>query len=284
MMTMMTSVRVIHVKELHCFLSFSSAASTASASQPNSPSSSPPTYYDILELPASCSSDDVHKAYRRLAKKYHPDLQKQVAASEGSPNASGSELFQKVKEAYDVLHEPSHRRAYDYKLRLQSRDRREDLTPNSSTGQGSREDGPAMRARKAAAQRIKLRKESQTSNNVKGTKASNQVHSPDPNTRQDDKCGDDLDEILNVYRGHVKNESHVNDNNSNDSFIPKTISNLGSNKNQKNNDISHMSLSYMNNHVSVLASIACALAFITITFRIPITYTSKDEHAVPPSS
>lgn len=61
-------------------------------------------YYDILGVSRSASGDDIKKAYRRLARKYHPDVSKE-------PDA---ELrFKEMKEAYDVLRDPEKRAAYD---------------------------------------------------------------------------------------------------------------------------------------------------------------------------
>ncbi|HEX2933975.1 MAG TPA: DnaJ domain-containing protein [Bacteroidales bacterium] len=51
-------------------------------------------YYTILELTPSCSIEEIKQAYRRLAKKYHPDVNK-------SPNAH--QKFIEISEAYEVL-------------------------------------------------------------------------------------------------------------------------------------------------------------------------------------
>lgn len=64
-------------------------------------------YYEILQLPRTCSETDVKKAYRSLALKYHPD--------KNSGKDTG-EKFKLVAEAYQVLVDPQSRRDYDYKL------------------------------------------------------------------------------------------------------------------------------------------------------------------------
>lgn len=58
-------------------------------------------YHQILELPSDCTIDEIKQAYRRLAKKYHPDINK-------SPNAH--EKFIEISEAYEVLlHQATYR-------------------------------------------------------------------------------------------------------------------------------------------------------------------------------
>ena len=60
-------------------------------------------YYSILELGDDANGDDIKRAYRRLAKKYHPDVS-------DDPNA---ELrFIAVNEAYEFLRDDERRRAY----------------------------------------------------------------------------------------------------------------------------------------------------------------------------
>ena len=62
-------------------------------------------YYKILELPKTATESDVKKAYRRLARKYHPDL---------SPNDKNAEKkFKEINEANEVLSQPENRAKYD---------------------------------------------------------------------------------------------------------------------------------------------------------------------------
>jgi molecular chaperone DnaJ len=64
-----------------------------------------PDYYKILGVPKSASEDDIKKAYRKLARKHHPDL---------NPNNKESEArFKDVSTAHDVLSDPEKRRNYD---------------------------------------------------------------------------------------------------------------------------------------------------------------------------
>ena len=61
-------------------------------------------YYKALGLARGASEDDVKKAYRRLARKFHPDVSKEKDAEE---------RFKEIAEAYDTLKDPRKRAAYD---------------------------------------------------------------------------------------------------------------------------------------------------------------------------
>ncbi|WP_348767832.1 DnaJ C-terminal domain-containing protein [uncultured Salinisphaera sp.] len=61
-------------------------------------------YYKILGLERSASEDDIKKAYRRMARKYHPDVSTEVDADD---------RFKEANEAYEVLKDPEKRAAYD---------------------------------------------------------------------------------------------------------------------------------------------------------------------------
>ena len=61
-------------------------------------------YYEVLGVPRDATSEQIKKAYRRLAMKYHPD----VADDEGS-----AEKFKEIGEAYTVLSDPQKRQMYD---------------------------------------------------------------------------------------------------------------------------------------------------------------------------
>src|SRR3990167_10247130 len=61
-------------------------------------------YYEILGVPKTATEDEIKKQYRRLARKYHPDVSKEKNAEE---------KFKAMKEAYEVLKDSEKRKAYD---------------------------------------------------------------------------------------------------------------------------------------------------------------------------
>ena len=62
-------------------------------------------YYETLGVSRTASAEDIRKAYRELARKYHPDLHPDDDAAK--------EKFKKVQTAFDVLNDPSKREMYD---------------------------------------------------------------------------------------------------------------------------------------------------------------------------
>ncbi|MGI6734947.1 MAG: Chaperone protein DnaJ [Tenericutes bacterium ADurb.Bin239] len=61
-------------------------------------------YYEVLGIKKSASKDEIKSAYRKLAKKYHPDVNKTEGAEE---------QFKEVQEAYDILYDDQKRATYD---------------------------------------------------------------------------------------------------------------------------------------------------------------------------
>jgi len=62
-------------------------------------------YYNILGVSRDAGQEEIKKAYRRLARKYHPDVNRGDAEAEAK--------FKEITEAYEVLSDPEKRRAYD---------------------------------------------------------------------------------------------------------------------------------------------------------------------------
>ena len=68
-------------------------------------------YYDILQINQNASPEIIEKAYKTLAKKYHPDLQEEVNKKEAE------EILKEINEAYEVLSNPEKKALYDQNLK-----------------------------------------------------------------------------------------------------------------------------------------------------------------------
>src|ERR1700719_339202 len=62
-------------------------------------------FYNVLGVSSTASQDEIKKAYRKLAKKYHPDA--------NASDAKAAERFKEVSEANNVLSDPAKRKQYD---------------------------------------------------------------------------------------------------------------------------------------------------------------------------
>src|SRR6266705_3990393 len=62
-------------------------------------------YYEVLGVPRTATEDDIKKAYRKLARKYHPDV--------NPGDTTAEEQFKDIGEAYAVLSDPDKRKRYD---------------------------------------------------------------------------------------------------------------------------------------------------------------------------
>lgn len=68
-------------------------------------------YYDILQINQNASPEIIEKAYKTLAKKYHPDLQEENNKKEAE------EILKEINEAYEILSNPEKKALYDQNLR-----------------------------------------------------------------------------------------------------------------------------------------------------------------------
>ena len=64
-------------------------------------------YYEVLGVPRTASADEIKRAYRKLARTHHPDLQP------AAERARAAERFKEINEAYEVLRDPDKRAKYD---------------------------------------------------------------------------------------------------------------------------------------------------------------------------
>src|SRR6187551_630101 len=67
----------------------------------------PRDFYQVLGLSRTATADEIKKAYRRLARQYHPDLHS------GSKKAEMEKKFKELNEANEVLSDPDKRKKYD---------------------------------------------------------------------------------------------------------------------------------------------------------------------------
>lgn len=67
-------------------------------------------YYEILEVDVKASKEIIDKAFKVLAKRYHPDTQPE------DKKAWAEEMFKKINEAYEVLSDEEARKNYDVEL------------------------------------------------------------------------------------------------------------------------------------------------------------------------
>lgn len=67
------------------------------------------THYDVLEVSATASPEEIKSAYRREAMRWHPD--------KNGGSRESEERFRRIAAAYAVLRDPAHRSRYYYALR-----------------------------------------------------------------------------------------------------------------------------------------------------------------------
>jgi curved DNA-binding protein CbpA len=83
-------------------------------------------HYELLGVSRSASAEEIHRAFRVLARRWHPDV---------SPHPDAGERFNELSRAYEVLHDPLERARYDRdtsplrRSRTSNSPRRPEFTP-----------------------------------------------------------------------------------------------------------------------------------------------------------
>lgn len=91
------------------------------------------TYYEILEISPKASKDEIKAAFRKLAKKYHPDT--------NVNDKTLGEKFREINEAYSVLNDENSRKQYDDKLfKSKTRDKKNDNAKKSTSNSKKQSD------------------------------------------------------------------------------------------------------------------------------------------------
>lgn len=100
-------------------------------------------YYDVLAIPRTASQDDIKKAFRKLARQFHPDLHS------GSKKAEMEKKFKELNAAHEVLSDPETRKKYDrYGHRWQEAEAYEKARQQAGGGMGgTRGAGPGAGGR-----------------------------------------------------------------------------------------------------------------------------------------
>lgn len=94
------------------------------------------SYYQTLDIEPNASQAEIKKAYRRMAKQFHPDVNQDTATHD---------KITRINQAYEVLGDPQSRRSYDHQLQYQS-----DLDANGFAGESASD----RQKRTAAAQEV----------------------------------------------------------------------------------------------------------------------------------
>jgi curved DNA-binding protein CbpA len=73
-------------------------------------------YYTLLGVDSSAGAQEIHKAFRKFARRYHPD--RFTAGDDPEKRARATQIYRRGSEAYQILTDPVSRRAYDRVLQM----------------------------------------------------------------------------------------------------------------------------------------------------------------------
>jgi DnaJ-class molecular chaperone len=93
-------------------------------------------YYKILQVSKTSTQDEIKKSYRKLAKKFHPDVNKD--------NAKAAEIFKKISEAYATLSDENKKASYDSKMFGSSQSSNKEYTKNTNSTSHENRQRPNM--------------------------------------------------------------------------------------------------------------------------------------------
>src|SRR5581483_2822175 len=118
------TARVMHCREIRAGHYSAGLTYTVEAKDAN-PDPAPPDYYDILQLSPKADPEMIHRVYRLLAQRYHPD----------NGETGDAAQFKLILEAYRVLNDPEQRAGYDTTL-VRSRQLRWKIFDQAEVSQG----------------------------------------------------------------------------------------------------------------------------------------------------
>ena len=106
-------------------------------------------YYEILGVPSVATQEEIKQAYRKLALKYHPDINRRRGSEE---------KFKLINEAYSILGEPEKRREYDAQRQQPHEEKQEEYTYSDFRTEEEKEDELRRIREQLAQERARRRK------------------------------------------------------------------------------------------------------------------------------
>lgn len=108
--------------------------------------------YSVLGLHNSASKDDIRKAYRSLARKYHPDS--------NPGNKEAEEKFKEINDAYAILSDEKKKEKYDYEASMEKSNNKEGMFQQKAGQRAARTTQPQRTSSNQAKKDFKMDKES----------------------------------------------------------------------------------------------------------------------------